>query len=144
MLGKTIAVFAAVLVLGGSSYLAFGNEKDKKSLQGTWNGSAGDKKAQMTIDGDKFTFMFGDSTASGTMKIDASKTPKQIDLAVTKGSDDHTKKYEGKTSKGIFEFDGNKLKWCANEPGMDARPDAFPKSGDDKKFLYITFERAKK
>lgn len=144
MLGKTFAVFTAVLVVSGTTYLALGGEKDKKSLQGTWKGSAGDKKAQMTFDGKKFTFMFGDSSASGTFTINPEKNPKHINFKVLKGSDEHTKKFEGKTSKGLYELDGNKLKWLANEPGKDERPAAFPKKGEETKFLYITFERVKK
>jgi uncharacterized protein (TIGR03067 family) len=144
------ALLVTAVILAGFSYLATTSDakekggKDKKALQGTWKGSAGDKKAQLTIEGDKFTFMFGDSTASGTFKIDPSKKPKQIDMTVTKGSDEHTKKYEGKTSKGLYELDGDKLKWLANEPGKDDRPEAFPKKGEETKNLYIVFEREKK
>ncbi len=147
---KISALFVTAVILTGFSYLATAGEgkekggKDKKALQGTWKGSVGDKKTQLTIDGDKFTFMFGDSTASGTFTVDPSKKPKQIDMAVTKGSDEHTKKYEGKTSKGLYEFDGGKLKWLANEPGKDDRPKEFPAAGEETKFLFVTFERVKK
>lgn len=150
MLWKTSALLVTALILTGFSYLAVAGEgkekdaKDKKALQGTWKGSAGDKKAILTFDGNKATFMMGESTASGTFTIDPAKNPKHIDITVTKGSDEHTMKYEGKTSKGLYELDGNKLKWIANEPGKDERPEAFPKDGEKVKMLYVTFEREKK
>jgi uncharacterized protein (TIGR03067 family) len=147
---KTSALLVTALILAGFSYLATtgegkekGGGKDKKALQGTWTGSKGDKKAQLTFEGNKFTFEFDGKSASGTFAIDPAKKPKQIDMTVTKG-DDETKKYEGKTSKGIYELDGDKLKWLASEPGAEDRPESFPKEGDKTKGLYLIFERAKK
>jgi uncharacterized protein (TIGR03067 family) len=148
---KTPGLLVTAFILAGFSYLATagdGKEKgggeDKKVLQGTWTGSKGDKKAQLTFDANKFTLELGGKSASGTFKIDPAKKPKQIDMTVTKGSDDDTKKFEGKTSKGIYELDGDKLKWLASEPGAEDRPEAFPKEGDKTKGLYLIFERAKK
>jgi uncharacterized protein (TIGR03067 family) len=147
---KAPALLIIAVLLAGFSYLASAGEgkekggKDRKALQGTWKGAVGDKKAQLTFDGDKFTLMMGDSSASGTFKIDPGQKPKHIDMTVTKGSDEHTKKYEGKTSKGLYELDGNKLKWLANEPGKDDRPAAFPAKGEDPKGLYLVMEREKK
>ena len=147
---KTSALFVTALILAVFSYLATtgeskekGGGKDKKAIQGTWTGSKGDKKAQLTFEGNKFTFEFGGKSASGTFTIDPAKKPKQIDVTVTKG-DDETKKYEGKTSKGIYELDGDKLKWLASEPGAEDRPEAFPKEADKAKGLYLILERAKK
>ncbi len=146
---KTSALFVTALILAVFSFLATAGEgkqkggKDKKALQGTWTGSKGDKKAQLTFDGNKFMLELGGKSASGTFTIDPAKDPKQIDLTVTKG-DDETKKFEGKTSKGIYELDGDKLKWLASEPGAEDRPEAFPKEGDKTKGLYLIFERAKK
>lgn len=147
---KTFALLVTALILAGFSYLANAGEgkqkgggKDKKALQGTWTGSKGDKKAQLTFDGNKFMLELGGKSASGTFTIDPAKKPKQIDMTVIKG-DDETKKFEGKTSKGIYELDGDKLKWLASEPGADDRPEAFPKEGDKTKALYLIFERAKK
>ena len=147
---KTSALFVTALILAVFSYLATtgeskekGGGKDKKAIQGTWTGSKGDKKAQLTFEGNKFTFEFGGKSASGTFTIDPAKKPKQIDLTITKG-DDETKKYEGKTSKGIYELNGGKLKWLASEPGAEDRPEAFPKEADKAKGLYLILERAKK
>jgi len=147
---KTSALFVTALILAVFSYLATtgeskekGGGKDKKAIQGTWTGSKGDKKAQLTFEGNKFTFEFGGKSASGTFTIDPAKKPKQIDVTVTKG-DDETKKYEGKTSKGIYELNGGKLKWLASEPGAEDRPEAFPKEADKAKGLYLILERAKK
>src|SRR5258708_7134236 len=108
---KTSALLVTALILAGFTHLAStgeGKEKggggDKKAVQGTWTGSKGDKKAQLTFEGNKFTLELGGKSASGTFTIDPAKKPKQIDMTVTKG-DDETKKYEGKTSKGIYELD---------------------------------------
>jgi uncharacterized protein (TIGR03067 family) len=139
MFGKTTAAFAAILLLSGT-YLALGNEKQSKALQGVWEGAKGDEKVTLTFDGDKFTFKVNDGTASGTFTIDAAKKPMQMDMKVTKGTGEHMKEYEGKTAKAIFELDGDKLKWCSNEPGKEARPGDFT----DKKMFYVEFKRAKK
>jgi uncharacterized protein (TIGR03067 family) len=148
---KTSALFVAALILAGFSYLATtgegkekGGGKDKKALQGTWTGSKGDKKAQLTFEGNKFMLELGGKSASGTFTIDPAKKPKQIDMTVTKGSDEDTKKYEGKTSKGIYELEGDKLKWLAAEPGAEDRPEAFPNDPAKVKGLYLILERAKK
>ena len=91
-----------------------------------------------------FKLEFKGKSASGTFTIDPAKTPKTMDLAITKGSDPETQKYEGKTAKAIYEVDGGKLKWLANEPGKDERPEAFPKEGERAKGLYLILERDKK
>jgi uncharacterized protein (TIGR03067 family) len=144
MLWKTIAAFAAVIFLVSTSYLAVANEKEKKALQGTWEAAKGDEKMKMVIDGDKFTLEFQGKTASGTFTIDPAKKPMAMDLLIKKGSDAESQKFEGKTAKAIYEFDGAKLKWCANEPGKDERPNAFPDDTTNSKMLYLTFDRAKK
>jgi len=134
---KTSALFVAALILAGFSYLATTGEGKEK-------GGGKDKKAQLTFEGNKFMLELGGKSASGTFTIDPAKKPKQIDMTVTKGSDEDTKKYEGKTSKGIYELEGDKLKWLAAEPGAEDRPEAFPNDPAKVKGLYLILERAKK
>jgi uncharacterized protein (TIGR03067 family) len=72
--------------------------------------------------------------------VDAAKKPKQIDFAVKEslgGKDD------GKTAKGIYELDGDTLKWCTAGPGTDDRPGEFATAeGNDR--LFVTLKREKK
>src|SRR5437660_12918601 len=113
---KTPAFVVTAFILAGFGYLASAGEgkekgsKDKKALQGTWTAAKGDKKVQLTFDGNKFTLEMGGKGASGTFTIDPSKSPKQIDMTITKGANEETMKFEGKTSKAIYELSGNKLK----------------------------------
>jgi len=146
---KTSALLVGALLLAGANYVATveGKDKaptDKKKLQGAWSMTKDNETMRMTIEGDNFKLEFKGKSASGTFKIDPAKTPRTMDLMITKGSDEETKKYEGKTAKAIYEFDGAKFKWLANEPGSDERPAAFPKEGERAKGLYIIFEREKK
>lgn len=144
MIWKTCTLFAAGLVLAGTSYLALAGDTETKALQGTWNAAKGDEKMQLVLDGSKFTLQMHGKKVKGTFTTDAAKKPKTIDMLVTEVSDAEGQKYKGKTSKGLYEIDGNKLKWCANEPGKDERPDAFPSDPDKSKSLFLVFERAKK
>lgn len=142
---KIPALFVGVFLLAGLAVA--GGDKNKaaqKALQGSWTAVKGDEKFKMSFEGNKWKLEFKGETANGTFTIDASKAPNQMDLAVVKGSGDNTMKFEGKTSKAIFAIEGTKLKWLANEPGRDERPDAFPKDGDSPKHLYVVFERDKK
>jgi uncharacterized protein (TIGR03067 family) len=153
---KTLALIVTSFLLAGSTFLASAGEgkdkdknkaaaKERKALQGTWTATKGDAKIQMVFDGNKFSFEIKGKTVSGTYTLDPTKKPKTIDMLVAEGSDEDTKKFKGKTAKCIYELDGTKFKWNANEPGGDERPEAFPLDGDKQnKHLYVVFERAKK
>ena len=97
-------------------------DKDKKALQGTWIvvSAAFNDKPVASSKGDKFTFQ-GDKliienkvkkTDPVTFKLDASKTPKQID-------------FDEKTpSIGIYQFEKDLLWICYGSK----RPDGFKSS----------------
>jgi uncharacterized protein (TIGR03067 family) len=147
MSGRTSALLVGALVLAGSSFAAIAGDAkdgDSKAIQGAWSFTKGDDKIKLTFDGNKFQFEFKGATVNGTFKLDAAKKPRAIDMTVTKGSDEKTKAYEGKTARGIYQIEGDKLKWCSNEPGKDERPSAFPAVGEKTMGLFVTFERQKK
>lgn len=147
---KTTTLLLSALVLAGSSFGAIAGDEKKaaakgqKALQGLWTAKKDDETFKMTFDGNKFKLEFKGESASGTYTLDPSKEPKTMDLLIVKGSGDNTQKFEGKTSKAIYHVDAKKLKWLANQPGRDERPEAFPKEGEGPKGLYLEFERAKK
>jgi uncharacterized protein (TIGR03067 family) len=119
-------------------------KKDQEKLQGTWAVVEGPPGGKMVFDGDKFTVRHDDKDLyKGTFKIDPSKSPKTIDLMVAEdNSGGGTAK--GKTSLGIYQLDGDKLKWCANEPGKEQRPKEFAKQAGGDRLLLVIFEREKK
>ena len=63
------------------------------------------------------------------LPVDATKTPKEIDLNM-----------EGQVGKGIYELEGDTLKIAHGEVG-DARPKEFPKAGSGLTVLVL--KRAK-
>ena len=146
---KTSSLLAAALMIACFSYLATaGDGKDKggkNAIQGTWIAAKGDQKMELTFEAKNFSLSFFGKKLTGTYTADPSKTPKQLDMTVTDaGSDEDNQKFKGKTSKAIYEIEGNKLKWLAPEPGNEERPTAFPKDGEKTRALFITFEREKK
>jgi uncharacterized protein (TIGR03067 family) len=102
---------------------------DLESLQGTWifvglevDGAkvpdgmlAGSK---IIIKGDGFKSISGGVTYEGTIKIDAAKSPKTLDLIFTDGPE------KGKTAPGIYEVGGDNLKICLSL-GASSRPTVF-------------------
>jgi uncharacterized protein (TIGR03067 family) len=123
-------VLAAGVAMGGEA-------KDK--LQGSWTAEKEGKKIVLRFSKDSFTLTFdGKASFKGTYKFDGSKKPKELDMTITEGE-----KFQGKTSKAIFEVDGDTLKWCANEPGKDNRPKDFTDKGDDGGHLNIVYKRTK-
>lgn len=136
---RAIILTVGVFVIAG---LSWGGDVDKarKALQGTWVAvTKDDKKIELTFKGDKFIGVIGDETYKGTYKIDPTKKPKTIDMTVKEGN-----KYQGDTSLGIYKVKGDKLTWCANEPGKENRPKEFKEEQGDQKFLLIVLERKKK
>ena len=124
-------------------------KKDKDKLQGTWKAVTAQERGESKEDagdhrlifsGDEFSVKKGDETIiKGKFKIDSSKKPKQIDMEFTTASKE---KFNGKTAVGIYDLDGDKLKWCTNEPGGTERPKEFSSEADSKHLL-VTLEREK-
>jgi uncharacterized protein (TIGR03067 family) len=122
-------------------------KKDLDAMQGVWqvvsleiDGKALPedqfKAFKLTIKGDKGSHPGDDGkTEEATLKLDASKKPKTIDIMPLTGSD------KGKTIRGIYSLEGDTLKVCANHNG-DARPTEF-KGGKDIVLFTMKREKAK-
>jgi uncharacterized protein (TIGR03067 family) len=125
------------------------DKKDKEQLQGTWTAVSGEsegkesaeaKEHTMIFDGDKFTVKRGDKVmVQGTFKIDASKSPRTMDLTIKEGPDD----LKDKTAQAIYELKGDELTWCVAHPGDGERPQKFATKEGVKQML-IKFKREKK
>ena len=105
---------------------------DIKKLQGTWNIASlevdGAKQpdgafqgAQITIKGDSFTTTAMGDVYSGTFSVDASATPKTIDMHFADGPE------KGNTSLGIYDIEGDSWRLCLTVTGK-TRPRAFATS----------------
>jgi uncharacterized protein (TIGR03067 family) len=141
-------------ILAGSATSA--EEKNQEVLKGEWRlvgwedsgfrlrpGAAEDltdfriKAGEMTIcgkgrDGE-------DTRDKATIKIDPSKSPKQIDLTVREGV------RKGQVLRGVYLLKENKLFICINADGKDptVRPKAFSTAPKDGNWL-LTFEAVEK
>jgi uncharacterized protein (TIGR03067 family) len=115
-------------------------KSDEEMLQGTWNYSVAEidgrppirkklvvkakdgakppakKKGfpghSIAFQGNRFEIKFGDAlTQAGTYKLDSSKKPRTIDLAVTDGED------KGAVQRGIYELKGHVFTVCFDPKG---------------------------
>lgn len=101
-------------------------KKDRESLQGSWHAVALEnngekrpeeeiKKVHFTIKGDQWTIHHPDgSTNQGSFRLNPTKKPKEIDVVSDKGE----------TYLGLYQMEGDELKFCFSEPGQD-RPKSF-------------------
>jgi RNA polymerase sigma factor (sigma-70 family) len=107
-----------------------------KKFQGTWVEvyveKAGQKREpdgahELKFDDETFSLAdHGQVEETGTIKLNPSRNPMEIDLRL-RGRND-----EEKTTLGIYTWDGEDLKICLGEPGGGARPTEFtttPKGG---------------
>jgi RNA polymerase sigma factor (sigma-70 family) len=123
-------------------------KKDLKALQGTWqvvslekaggptvadadNKEATDdaKNGQLVIKGDTFTFRSGpagDMGLTGRFKLDASGSPKTIDLRAELELEKGSKDAKALTLLGIYQLNGDELKMCLQEK---ERPQDFALKG---------------
>ena len=73
---------------------------------------------KMSFKENDYTVLIGPDKTEGIFRVDASKNPKTIDIIPDNGPD------RGRKQMGIYQFDGDKLKICAAQPGKD-RPTNF-------------------
>jgi uncharacterized protein (TIGR03067 family) len=132
-----------VVLLAGSVAAGGNGKKDLDKLQGKWAAELDGKKVELDLAKDRFTLTFSDGDKEikfkGAVALDAAKKPRHIDLTVEDGP-----KFIGETAHGIYELDGDTLKWHARQPGKEGRPSEFPATpGEMGGDLYLIFKRAK-
>ena len=138
---KWAAAFALAVVVTGAGVaavvpraLADGDEAAKlkaelKKFQGTWVDVYAEKAGKkqepvgdhlLKFDGESFSVADHDHVEEkGTIKLNPSKNPMEIDLRFRHGDD------EEKVVLGIYTWDGENLKLCWGEPGGGTRPTSF-------------------
>src|SRR5262249_21872569 len=121
---------------------------DKEAILGTWKVVTQEQQGQkedqqdirLTFSGDEFSITKSDQVIyKGTFKIDSPKKPKAIDMTITEAA---KQRPVDKTGLGIYARDGDKLKWCVNEPGEPERPTEFSAPSGTRLTLF-TLKREK-
>lgn len=92
---------------------------------------------KLTVNGENYVIDFSDNSDKGTIKLDATKSPNQINLTTRKDGP-----FKGRTLPGIYEFKGDTVVLCLNSEKPD-RPTAF-ESKVKTPIMLLTFKRAKK
>ncbi len=120
--------------------------QDSGAIQGAWTVVSAERDAKpttevaghrLTLSGDTFTIQHdGHTLYRGTYSVDGSRKPVSIDFLHTEAS------LKGKTWKGIYRLDGDRLSICDNAPDMaKPRPTQFStKAGSG--YICIVFRRA--
>lgn len=143
-------VYLAVFALVPSFAVAEDDsEKDLQKMAGEWvpvlmklNGKKQPDKVaksiRLTIAGDKYNTVVGEEKDEGTLKVDATKTPREMDITPSVGPN------KGKLLPCIYELKGNELKVCYGLNGSERAADF--KAGEDGTGVYmlITYKRAPK
>jgi uncharacterized protein (TIGR03067 family) len=117
-----------------------------KSMDGTWLPSAAElggekvpdevrKTIKLVIDDGKYAVTVGKNADRGTVKIDPSKKPKEMDIIGTEGPN------KGKTILAIYEMTDDTLRICYDLSGK-ARPSEF-KTAKDTNLYLVTYKREK-
>ena len=130
----------ALLVLG--STVAFGDDPKKKDdgIDWVWLPESAEmagqkfpdevrKALRLEVKGDQYTAFVGMNPDRGTCKLDPSAKPKALDIIGTDGPN------KGKTLRGIYKFDGDKLIYCIAGSGLE-RPKEFASPEGSKLRLY--------
>jgi uncharacterized protein (TIGR03067 family) len=117
-----VALFAGFVFAGEG-------KTDLDKIQGTWvrasverdgkPASADElKNTRLTLKGDKYTLDDGKEKRTGTFKLDATKTPKTLDIIADSGPN------KGKTLKAIYKIEDDTFTYCVAGPDKD-RPTEF-------------------
>lgn len=117
-------------------------KKDLASLQGSWTMVSGERDGQAfpaefltnskrVVKGDETTVTVnGELFMKAKFALNPSKNPKTIDYAINGGP------YAGLAMHGIYEIDGDKLKFCHSTPGKE-RPVGFATKPDDGQTISV-------
>ena len=95
------------------------------------------EKLRVLFAGDKLSMKDSDQAARevATFKLDPAAKVKAIDLMLTSGPE------KGKTSLGIYAWDGDNLKLCIAKPGSDRPTEFATKTGSEQLLLVLKKEK---
>ncbi len=106
---------------------------DLKALQGTWVSTPDNsQESRWVFEGKKANTSAGGRDYVCQVTLDPKATPhKTIDFMVTEGPDGSA----GKTSRGIYKLEGDKVTICVSDPGEGSRPAEF-KAVEEESYLF--------
>ena len=139
---RLIGSVIGVLVLVGAAGAQDAAKKETAKLEGEWSMVSGEANgfsmAEETVKGGKRVAKDGETaiTFDGQVyfkakySVDATKKPKAIDYMMTEGPT------KGKTHLGIYELDGDTVKFCFAAPGKE-RPTEFTAKEGSRRTLSV-------
>jgi uncharacterized protein (TIGR03067 family) len=133
-------------VAAGLLWFAAARADDAKDVQGTWEPTSAVlngqkfpddmlKTIRLVLTDGKYALKLGEQTDAGTIKLDPTKKPKEMDITGTEGPN------KDKTFPCIYELKGDTLTVCYSLDGKD-RPKEFKAETGSGQFL-ATYKRAK-
>jgi uncharacterized protein (TIGR03067 family) len=136
---------ASTLVLTFALAAWSGDAKDRDSIEGTWLPATAElagkmfpdevrKTIKLVVQGNKYTATVGKEVDQGTIKLNPTARPKELDI-----THDNPKKV--KTILAIYERSGDTLRICYDLSGK-ARPTEF-KSREGTPLFLVTYQRQK-
>jgi len=145
---RASATFLALLIVLCLNRAQDDAKKDMALLEGVWSMVSGEANGfampKETVKSGKRTAKDGETTITiggqtyfkAKYAIDTTKKPKAIDYMMTEGPT------KGKTHLGIYELDGDTVKFCFAAPGKD-RPTEFTAKEGSQRTLSV-WKRDKK
>jgi len=144
---RLIASLLAILVLAWTSSAEDAAKNEMSRLEGEWSMVSGEANGQalpqelvktgkrVARDGETAITLGGQVYFKAKFTIDPAKKPKAIDYTMTEGPT------KGKIHLGIYELEGDTLKFCFAAPGKD-RPTEFTAKVGSQRTLSV-WKRAK-
>jgi uncharacterized protein (TIGR03067 family) len=144
---STIWLLVLGILVAGTGRADDGSAQDIEPLQGGWtmvlvfrNGEEAPpeeaKSGELIIEDADYRAHMGTLSLDATIKVDAAKSPKEIDLTVTTGE------RKGQTLKGIYKISGDDLTICRGITAKDDRPTDFAAPRNSGRLL-VTWKRSK-